>query len=88
MTPTSTTTTRQPGCAEIRQSQQAFNDMIDARTFDVLLNTPPQLQAMVLFELQQMRASGNAAFERQLALAGCPTTTTTSTTTTGPSSVT
>jgi hypothetical protein len=79
---TTTTTTPADRCAQIVRSRQAFNAQIDAQVINILQNTPPQLQAMALSQLEQMRASGNAEFDRQLAANQCSTTTTTTTTTT------
>jgi hypothetical protein len=81
-TATTTTTTRPlDRCAQIRQAQREFNAALDAR----LLAIPPGPQReLAIAQLQAERAARNAAFDQELARAGCltPTTTTTTSTTT------
>ncbi len=72
-TTTSTTTTTRPSdrCAQIRQSQQAFNADIEARETAVGQNLEPRVRESVLAQLEAAQARGNAEFDRQLLRAQC-----------------
>ncbi|MFN2506651.1 MAG: hypothetical protein ABR540_20975 [Acidimicrobiales bacterium] len=76
-TPTSTTTTTTPSdlCAQIRQSQQAFNARIDAQIAEIPRSDPSPERSTLVILLEAHRADGNVSFNRQLVSAGCSTTT-------------